>query len=295
MISLSNGGSSSSAVSSGYSGYFRNRIEVYDQFPGTKQLTIPNGWNKIRVAVVGGGGGGAVTQYDGYNNGGGGGGYSEITLNVVPGQVYSYTVGAGGKNYTAGGTSSFGGLISATGGGYGINNTQTAATGGVGIGGTVNTAGGKGGVGPSNGWGGGGGASGNRYDNGGDGGAPANGGGPGGSWPNYPRPLLYDDGFGLGITPYTPPIGFVGAVMSSAVNNTNDADSSRASYPIMSVGMGQLHTSYRPNIGGGGCGIGYGSGTTPIFASAGIGGGGGGSISGFNIGGNGLVIVEVLG
>ena len=293
MISLSNGDSSSSTVSSGYSGYFRNRIEVFDETPGTKQLTIPSGWNRIRVAVVGGGGAGAAfTSGNDYNNGGGGGGYSEITLDVVPGQVYSYTVGAGGTTGKAGGTSSFGGLISATGGGKAIN-YSTAAAGGVGIGGTVNTAGGKGGAGANSSWGSGGGSSANRFGNGGDGlGVVVSAGVPGGSWPNYPRPLLYDDGFGLGITPYTPPISFVGAVIRTAANTSADTTAYNALSPIMSVGMGQLDRSTRPNIGGGKCGS--TSSPTPSFTSAGIGGGDGGAPAGYNIGGNGLVIVEVL-
>jgi hypothetical protein len=97
MISLSNDGSSSASGSSDYSGYFRNRIEVFDEIAGTKQLTTPAGWTRIRVAVVGAGGAGAAySSSNTYNNGGGGGGYSEITLDVVPGQVYSYTAGAGG-------------------------------------------------------------------------------------------------------------------------------------------------------------------------------------------------------
>ena len=57
-------------------GRFRNRIEVFDVIPGTRQLTIPTGWTKIRVAVVGGGGSGynSSTTSHGYGGGGGGGG-----------------------------------------------------------------------------------------------------------------------------------------------------------------------------------------------------------------------------
>ena len=62
-------------------GRFRNRIEVFDFTPGTRQLTIPEGWSKIRVAVVGGGAGGRnVTDphTHGYGGGGGGGGLASL-------------------------------------------------------------------------------------------------------------------------------------------------------------------------------------------------------------------------
>lgn len=276
MISLSNGAVSGEAISGSFSGYFRNRIEVYDEIAGTKQLTIPAGWNKIRVAVVGGGGGGYQST------GGGGGGYSEITLDVVPGTTYTYTVGAagvGGVVNTSGGTSSFGGLISATGGGKGI---YPKSVGGVGIGGSINTTGGISNSGGDSNYGSGGGSSANRFGNGGNGSISTNSAaGNGGSWPNYPRPLLYEDGFGLGITPYT--LIDTGSVA-----------------PVGMVGAGQTDYGTRVNIGGGGVGlIPLGSANVTVYR-AGVGGGGGGTGGNYNstksygAGGNGLVIVEVL-
>lgn len=214
MTTVSLGGSAPASF-----GRFRNAIEVFDIIPGTRQLTIPNGWSRIRVAVVGGGAGGrnATSSTRGYGGGGGGGGYAELELDVVPGQTYTYTVGAGGDANQDGGTTSFGALLSATGGKTATDTTSAASkggAGGTGIGGSINKSGGAGGNGfdANNGGGGGGGASGNRY---GAGGAGGNGeayinstvmGGVGGSWDGYPRPLLYDDGWGLGITPHDLPL-----------------------------------------------------------------------------------------
>lgn len=103
-------------------GMFKASIILFDTRPGTKQFTVPEGVKKIRAFVVGAGGLG-------------GGGYSEKVINVVPGQVFSYTVGAGSSYPDSGSTSSFGGLISATGG---------STAGGVGTGGDVNFTGGSG-------------------------------------------------------------------------------------------------------------------------------------------------------
>lgn len=275
-------------------GRFRNRIEVFDIIIGTRQLIIPAGWNKIRVAVVGGGGGGRNVddRSKGYGGGGGGGGYAEIELDVVAGQTYIYTVGAGGDFDQDGGTTSFGGILSATGGRTATNNTTAASkggAGGVGIGGSINTSGGTGGNGLYilDGGGGGGGASGNRYGNGGAGGVgstPLNGytyGGIGGSWAEYPKPLLYDDGWGLGITPHNLPL---------------DADltlgSSSYLYVYSRVGQGTSNSSHQANIGGGSCAS---RGATASVQRGGIGAGGGGGYNTYTgRGGPGAVIVEVL-
>ena len=103
-------------------GMFKASIILFDTRPGTNQFTVPDGVSKIRAFVVGAGGLG-------------GGGYSEKVIDVVPGQVFSYTVGAGSSYPVSGSTSSFGGLISATGG---------STAGGVGTGGDVNFTGGSG-------------------------------------------------------------------------------------------------------------------------------------------------------
>ena len=103
-------------------GMFKASIILFDTQPGTRQFTVPKGVKKIRAFVVGAGGLG-------------GGGYSEKVIDVVPGQVFSYTVGAGSSYPVSGSTSSFGGLISATGG---------SKNGGVGTGGDINFTGGSG-------------------------------------------------------------------------------------------------------------------------------------------------------
>ena len=89
-------------------------------FTTSSSFTIPAGITKIEVEVRGGGGGSVGTGI-----GGCGGGYGKQVLTVTAGTVHAVTVGAGGAgealsgNGTAGGTSLFGTLISATGGGGG--------------------------------------------------------------------------------------------------------------------------------------------------------------------------------
>lgn len=125
-------------------------IVLFDFNPGTRSWTVPEGVSKIRAFVVGAGGAGDSSY------GGTGGGYSETIMNVTPGQVLNYTVGAGGlaATYTTpAGTSSFGGVISATGG-------VRYSPAGIGTGGTINRSGG--GVVT----GGGGGGAGHAYGNG---------------------------------------------------------------------------------------------------------------------------------
>lgn len=288
----------SAGASTGF-GRFRNRIEVLDIIPGTRQLIIPTGWNKIRVAVVGGGGSGRnVTNKDqhGFGGGGGGGGYAELQLDVVPGQTFTYTVGAGGDLNQDGGTTSFGALLSATGGKTATDNTSVASkggAGGTGIGGTINKAGGAGGnaFDAASGGGGGGGASGHRYGVGGAGGngldnanAP-NAGGVGGSWVDGLRPLLYDDGWGLGVTPHDLPLD--AELTLQAIGGSNYLS------VYSRVGQGTSHAAHQANIGGGSC---SNRGGTAAVQRGGIGAGGGG---GYNTntgrGGPGAVIVEVLG
>lgn len=110
-------------------GSLKSSIALMDFQPGTRSWTVPAGVKRIRLFVVGGGG---------YNQGCGGG-YSEKTIDVTAGQVISYTVGAPGiSTATTGGTSSAGGLISATGG------ASTTGSPGVGSGGDINTSGGHG-------------------------------------------------------------------------------------------------------------------------------------------------------
>ena len=164
-------------------GMFKASIILFDTRPGTKQFTVPDGVKKIRAFVVGAGSLG-------------GGGYSEKVIDVVPGQVFAYTVGAGDGAWGSGGTSSFGGLISATG--------AKAASGGVGTGGDVNFKGGSGTARGTTDLGNtvnfnSGASAANRYGNGGGGSYSINTSADciGGSFPS----VNDIDGWGLGMTP----------------------------------------------------------------------------------------------
>src|ERR1019366_5215561 len=73
--------------------------------PGTIQWTCPAGVTSLTVTMVGGSGGGAFTGAGGGDggggnvgpgSGGGGGEWSQATITVIPGQVYTIVVGAGG-------------------------------------------------------------------------------------------------------------------------------------------------------------------------------------------------------
>jgi hypothetical protein len=116
-------------------------------FTSSGTYTVPSNATTILVQMVGGGGGGC-----GYCESGGGGGYAEGMYSVSGGAQYSVTVGGGGGGagyYTspcpAGGTTSFGSLLSASGGG-GANSyiTHAGGHGGSGSGGQVNLTGGSG-------------------------------------------------------------------------------------------------------------------------------------------------------
>lgn len=131
---------------------------------------------RVRVRLCGGGGGGANCNANGTGTsrsggGGGAGGYAEGIYIVVPGQTYAVVVGAGGGAQSNGGTSSFGGFLSATGGRGATFQSAISSAGGAGGGGSggnvLNAAGGLGSDGQSGGlvfagngapgpWGGGG-------------------------------------------------------------------------------------------------------------------------------------------
>jgi hypothetical protein len=91
---------------------------------GTFNFTCPTGVTKVRATVIAGGGGGGDDGCTGGQSGGYGGvGVGVYT--VVPGTVYSVTVGNGGAgssrpgNGSAGGSSSFYTFLTTTGGGGG--------------------------------------------------------------------------------------------------------------------------------------------------------------------------------
>ena len=106
----------------------------------TSPFVVPQNVYQIMVCVWGAGGSGSSGSVynSNYALGGSGGGYAQGIIDVVPGQILStITVGAGGASVinasgNAGGTSSYGTLLSATGGTGGVNNSTSAGTGGSG-------------------------------------------------------------------------------------------------------------------------------------------------------------------
>ena len=132
-----------------------NNIQVIT-LSGT--FTVPNGIIKIKVTVVGGGGGVAACAPSGgtfVSGGGGGAGGAAVGIyNTTPGTAYTCTIGAGGAGGTsggypgsAGGTTSFGALLSASGGGGATWVTSSSGAGGASgsaSGGALNVAGGNG-------------------------------------------------------------------------------------------------------------------------------------------------------
>jgi hypothetical protein len=162
---------------------------VTQTFNSSGNFLVPSGINTITVECWGAGGGGSGSGGAPSGYGGGGGGYTRSTLTVIPGNMYSYTVGIGGipgngpsggsGNGTAGGDTFFSGtMVFAKGGeggsiqgsmpGMGGQSSAGTASGT----GTIKFSGGAGGNGQSGGGngGGGGGASGALTGNGGNGG-----------------------------------------------------------------------------------------------------------------------------
>ena len=111
-------------------------------FTASGSWTCPAGITKVLLDGSGGGGGGACGASSAAN-GNGGGGAASVTgqlITVVPGTVYTITVGNGGAGGTSstptggdGGTSSFGTLVSLPGGGGGSRTAVGAAGGSGGI------------------------------------------------------------------------------------------------------------------------------------------------------------------
>jgi len=117
---------------------------LIENTPGTYTFTVPAGVTQVTVETWGAGGrGGSGTQANlpspndafGTYGGGGGGAYSRSTLNVTPGQILTYVVGAGSTSTAAGGFSraSLGGtvVVRANGGSSVGNNSTAGATGGL--------------------------------------------------------------------------------------------------------------------------------------------------------------------
>jgi len=101
------------------SNYVGQKVEV---FTSSGSWTVPNGITECSIFISGGGGGANATAA------GGRGGSAYVQLTNLSG-TYTITIGSGGtgssSSPTAGGTSSFGTLVSATGGAAGNDNTGT--------------------------------------------------------------------------------------------------------------------------------------------------------------------------
>lgn len=128
---------------------------------GAQQFIVGAGITSVNVLAIGGGGGGA----NGHQGGGGAGFLSTGTFAVSPGDIIPITVGTGGTGaldafgsnqivgLTAGGTSSFGTLLSAAGGSIvtGVNLGGHNGSSGGGAACNGGSVGGNGGSGGSNG------------------------------------------------------------------------------------------------------------------------------------------------
>ena len=115
------------AFSNAYAGYGAQL------FTSSGTFTVPSGVSSVKVTCFGAGGGAATAGDNGGNittGYGGTGGFAMGVYSVTPGAAITVTVGTGGTGAqgavnlttytgTAGGSSSFGALISATGGGGG--------------------------------------------------------------------------------------------------------------------------------------------------------------------------------
>jgi len=200
-----------------------NKTRISFETPGIGTWTVPAGITSVTIEAWGAGGAGgsaycgvATANSQLRGGGGAGGSYASTATSVIPGQVISYTIGAGGEGAPAGFThQSFGTaggettatlnstlLVSAIGGAGGENvssiNVVYGGAGGIaaktGNTGSVIYYGGNGGTGGSGGTGGGGGSAG-AEGNGGDGvivtaGAAGLGGGaPGGTGTNLTNQL----------------------------------------------------------------------------------------------------------
>ena len=108
-------------------------------------FTVPAGYTKIGVYMIGGGGSGGAGGRDAVHSigcaSGGASGYAKNAIfNVTPGQVISYTIGAGGSpvhcvsNGNVGGTTTFNGVSAAggQGGKQAVNSLPEGVNGGQG-------------------------------------------------------------------------------------------------------------------------------------------------------------------
>lgn len=108
------------------------RTETTVDFTTSGTWTCPAGVTEIEVALIGGGGSGG----DSYGGGGGGaGGLIYRNVNVIPGNNYTITIGAGGATANTSGNASTAFGLTALGGGGGGTASVVAKSGASGAGG----------------------------------------------------------------------------------------------------------------------------------------------------------------
>ena len=252
-------------------------------FTKSGSWTVPANVTSVNVLLFGGGGGaGSNAHSEGEERakgGGGGGGYmAKSTLTVTPKQSISITIGAGGAVGQAGGTTSFGSLLSAQGGSAG-ENARVDGTHGYGGKGGDGGSGGAGSIGTylnyrvNCGAGGNGaqfgGGAGSYEAKGGNGGTYGGGGGAGGSYSG-----TYSGGTGG---------QYGGAGGNSEKNGTKGTDTTNVA-DIDFKGLGKAGAGYTDGGGGGGGGYGGNGGNGGLYEGGGGGGYGG---NGGNSGGGG--------
>jgi hypothetical protein len=243
-------------------------LGVYEIWNGVIWQVIASGGYIATYLVVSGGGGGGANPGGGGAGGGGAGGYVTGTTTFVPGNTYSFVIGAGGASGTNGNVSSITGIVNAVAGGAGGN---------------INTAGGNGSSG-----GGGGSAAG--------GGAPASYAGgsgtlgqgfAGGSGANNDFPGNGGGGGGAGAVGGNGPAGG-GSSGAGGIGILNTITGASIYYAGGGGGAG-FYGNGAGGLGGGGAGS-----TNGVAGTANTGGGGGGGNTGVGgTGGSGVVIISV--
>ena len=164
--------------------------------PTTANWTCPQGVTQVYAECWGSGGSGGDGYYGGNGAGGGGGEYAAGYVNVTPGNLYSYTVPAGGASTSVAGAPGNPGASATFTGNAGL--TITAHGGGAGQSGSSSNSGGAGGSGSSATFHFSGGKGGSEVPYSGSGGSSASPGSSGNPGNGYGSPTAAPAGGGAG-------------------------------------------------------------------------------------------------